>query len=74
MGLVFYNEAVLGRGILYVEPNRFIASVELLMVVVGVVLLGVCMFGAILFPMNPTKHGDEPEPYGYPSKATGAYA
>ena len=36
MGLVFWNEAVLGRGVLYVEPNRYMALTELL----------VCAFGA----------------------------
>ena len=30
MGLVFWNEAVLGRGVLYVEPNRNLALAELL--------------------------------------------
>ena len=40
MGIVFWNEAVLGRGVLYIEPNRNIALTELLICAFG--------FGAVL--------------------------
>jgi hypothetical protein len=54
MGLVFYNEAILGRGVLYLEPNRLIASVELVMVVVGALLNGFLMI-ALVVGARPAK-------------------
>ena len=35
MGIVFYNESILGRGVLYLEPNRPLAFVELLICAFG---------------------------------------
>ncbi len=35
MGIVFYTESVLGRGMLYIEPNRPLAFTELLICAYG---------------------------------------
>ncbi len=35
MSFVFWNEAVLGRGVGYIEPNRSIALTELLLTAFG---------------------------------------
>ncbi len=35
MGIVFYNESILGRGVLYLEPNRPLAFFELLICAFG---------------------------------------
>ncbi len=35
MGLVFYNEAILHHGILFIEPNLYIATGELFTVIAG---------------------------------------
>ncbi len=35
MGIVFYTESILGRGMLYIEPNRSLAFVELLICAFG---------------------------------------
>ncbi len=57
MGLVFYNEAILHRGILFIEPNLWIATVELIMVVVGAIISGFTMIALTL-----ASHAEEAEP------------
>jgi hypothetical protein len=43
MWLVFYHEAILHRGLTYIEPNLLIASVELVMVTIGAIICGATM-------------------------------
>ncbi|HYT43049.1 MAG TPA: hypothetical protein VEP90_11955 [Methylomirabilota bacterium] len=35
MGIVFYTESILGKGMLYIEPNRPLAFIELLICAFG---------------------------------------
>jgi len=35
MGIVFFSESILGKGVMYVEPNRLLAFVELSVVGYG---------------------------------------
>ena len=59
MGLVFYNEAILHRGILFIEPNLWIATVELIMVVVGAIISGFTMIALILASHTKEAESDE---------------
>jgi hypothetical protein len=52
MWFVFYNEALLHRGVLYIEPNLLIATVELVMVTIGAIICGATM---ILFVVSKDK-------------------
>jgi len=59
MGLVFWNEAILRRGVLYVEPNLWIASIELVMVAIGAVISGFTMIALILASHTKEAESDE---------------
>jgi hypothetical protein len=58
MGIVFYTESILGKGMLYIEPNRPLAFVELL----------VCAFGGGLVIgkfLRSLSHTDSARPKSY---------
>ena len=37
MGLVFYTEGILGMGMLFIEPNVWIARAELVAIILGII-------------------------------------
>jgi hypothetical protein len=45
---VFLNEAFLNRGVLYIEPNLRIATIEFFVVLAGIVVQGVVMIATVL--------------------------
>ena len=49
MAYVFYNESVLGRGVLYIEPNRTLAGLELAFTIFGLLVQG---FITLAFVLN----------------------
>ena len=73
MLLVFYTEAFMHMGRLFIEPNLYIATTEFFMVLVGLVVLGIMMFISV-FP-EPTEHthDDSEERVGWETENTKAY-
>jgi hypothetical protein len=51
MGIVFYTESILGKGMLYIEPNRPLAFTELLICAFG----GGLVIGKFLRSLRPTE-------------------
>lgn len=67
----FYNESLLGRGVLFIEPNRTLALGELIAAVVGLLILGFLMFA---FVFHPTGDSKGKEPFGHGNGNKGVYA
>lgn len=59
MGIVFYNEGILGRGVLYYEPNRVVALIELATVFVGGLLVAFTLGAFIMGARSDSKKKPE---------------
>lgn len=60
MGFVFYNEAFLHHGVLFIEPNLYVATLEFLMIVVGAPLMGF-LLAALIFGGNGSARNEPDE-------------
>ena len=72
---VFLNEAFLARGVLYIEPNIGIATIEFFVALSGLAIQGFVMIATTLSTGNrPGKEGKEgKERTGYETNHGSAY-
>lgn len=61
MAYVFYNESLLGRGVLYIEPNRPLAFGELLTCVFGFLIQGFITVSFVLGSGTGKSESVDPE-------------
>jgi len=73
MLLVFYTEAFMHMGRLFIEPNLYIATTEFFMVLIGLVVLGIMLFIST-FPESEPKQEKNEERTGYETNNRAAYA
>lgn len=71
---VFFNESILGQGVTYVEPNRPLAFIELLLVLFGLVFLTFAMIALTLSTSKGGSSDKRAEPYGIGDEKDGVYA
>ena len=66
MVYTFINEAFFGHGVYFFEPNRPLATGELAVALIGLVILGFLMFSTGLYSMKKSKlTKDTEQPYGF---------
>jgi hypothetical protein len=62
MAYVFFNEAFLGRGVLYVEPNIAIATLEFWLVTIGLFVESIVMLLTVSSKSEPPRHVHDEKP------------
>jgi|SRR4029077_4545091 len=59
MVYVFFNEAILGRGVLFIEPLVWLATLELVMSLVGLGAVGFVMIALIIGKADSSAKPDD---------------